>query len=62
MYPDLLAEGQRDPADRELLLDALGALVFWRLIALNEPVSAAHLDRIADAVVVPVVGQPPGIR
>ena len=36
-------------ADRELLLDALGALVFWRLIALNRPVSAEHLDQIADA-------------
>ena len=86
IYPDLLAEGQRDPvlsaalmeyvgtprrerahavldraahrgelspdADRELVVDALGALVFWRLIALNQPVTAAHLDRIADAVVV----------
>lgn len=92
VYPDLLAEGQRDPAlahalmeyigtprrrrghavleqaavrgevsraaDRELLLDALGALVFWRLIALNRPVSAGHLDQIADAVVLLAGGQP----
>lgn len=95
VYPDLLAEGQRDPAlahalmeyigtprrrrgyavleraaargevsptaDRELLLDALGALVFWRLIALNRPVSAGHLDQIADAVVV-LADRQPGIR
>ncbi len=86
IYPDLLAEGQRDPvlstalmeyvgrprrdrahavldratdrgevspdADRELLVDALGALVFWRLIALNQPVTSAHLDRIAELAVV----------
>lgn len=95
VYPDLLAEGQRDPAlayalmeyigtprrrrgyavleraaargelsptaDRELLLDALGALVFWRLIALNRPVSAGHLDQIADAVVL-LADRQPGIR
>lgn len=92
VYPDLLAEGQRDPAlahalmeyigtprrrrghavleqaaargevsraaDRKLLLDALGALVFWRLIALNRPVSAGHLDQIADAIVLLAGGQP----
>lgn len=45
--------GELSPdADRELLVDALGALVFWRLIALNQPVTEVHLDRIADAVVV----------
>lgn len=95
VYPDLLAEAQRDPAladalmeyigaprrrrghavleraaargevspvaDRELLLDTLGALVFWRLIALNRPVSAEHLDQIADVIVLLAEGQP-GIR
>ena len=48
-------------ADRELLLDTLGALVFWRLIALNRPVSAEHLDQIADVIVLLAEGQP-GIR
>lgn len=96
VYPDLLAEGQRDPAladalmeyigaprrrrghavleraaargevspaaDRELLLDSLAALVFWRLIALNRSVSAEHLDHIADAIVALAGDQPPGIR
>lgn len=37
-------------ADQAVILDALGALVFWRLIALGEPVTAAHLDRVAAAI------------
>lgn len=81
LYPDLLAEAQRNPvlaqalmeyvgrprrargqavlnqavkrgelaadADHDLMLDALAALVFWRLIALDRPVTDAHLHRIA---------------
>lgn len=81
VYPDLLAEAQRDPvlaealmdhvgrprraraqavldraagrgdiaagADQDLMLDAMGALVFWRLIALGRPVSDEHLRRLA---------------
>jgi Tetracyclin repressor-like, C-terminal domain len=84
VYPDLLAEAQRNPllaealmdyvgrprraraqvvldraaergelaasADQDLMLDALGALVFWRLIALGRPVTDAHLHRIAGLV------------
>lgn len=37
-------------ADQEVIVDALGALVFWRLIALGKPVSARHLDRVAAAI------------
>jgi AcrR family transcriptional regulator len=37
-------------ADRDLILDALGALVFWRLIALHRPVTDAHLRSIAELV------------
>lgn len=81
VYPDLLAEAQRDPvladalmeyvgrprraraqvvldraagrgeltagADQELILDAMAALVFWRLIALSRPVTDVHLRRLA---------------
>jgi len=84
VYPDLLAEAQRNPvlaealmdyvgaprrargqvildraaergelaatADQDLMLDALGALVFWRLIALDRPVTDAHLGRVARLV------------
>ncbi|MBE1546063.1 AcrR family transcriptional regulator [Mycobacterium sp. OAS707] len=84
VYPDLLAEAQRNPvlaealmdyvgrprraraqvvldraaergelaatADQDLMLDALGALVFWRLIALGRPVTDAHLGRVARLV------------
>ena len=84
VYPDLLAEAQRNPvlaealmdyvgrprraraqvvldraaergelaatADQDLMLDALGALVFWRLIALGRAVTDAHLHRIARLV------------
>jgi AcrR family transcriptional regulator len=86
LYPDLLAEAQRNPvlgealmahigrprrrwaqtaldraagrgeldpaADRELMVDAMGALVFWRLIALSRPVTPEYLGRVADAVCV----------
>ncbi|BBY15669.1 TetR/AcrR family transcriptional regulator [Mycolicibacterium litorale] len=37
-------------ADQEVIVDALGALVFWRLIALSQPVTAQHLDRVTAAV------------
>lgn len=37
-------------ADQEVIMDALAALVFWRLIALGQPVTARHLDRVAAAV------------
>ncbi|WP_193047555.1 TetR/AcrR family transcriptional regulator [Mycolicibacterium baixiangningiae] len=37
-------------ADQEVIMDALAALVFWRLIALGKPVTAQHLDRVAAAV------------
>jgi AcrR family transcriptional regulator len=37
-------------ADQDLMLDALGALVFWRLIALDRPVTDAHLRRVARLV------------
>ncbi|ABK71695.1 TetR/AcrR family transcriptional regulator [Mycolicibacterium smegmatis] len=84
LYPDLLAEAQRNPvlaealmdtvgtprrarardildraatrgelapgADSELLVDAMGALVFWRLIALFRPVTSEYLDRVARAI------------
>lgn len=84
VYPDLLAEAQRNPAlsealmthvgrprraravevldraaergdlavdaDQDIIVDALGALVFWRLIALGRPVTPQHLDRVAAAV------------
>lgn len=84
LYPDLLAEAQRNPvlaealmetvgrprrkrahdildhaatrgelaadADRELLVDAMGALVFWRLIALFRPVTSDYLARVARAI------------
>jgi AcrR family transcriptional regulator len=86
LYPDLLAEAQRNPmlgealmehvgrprrrwaqnildraagrgelapgADRELLVDAMGALVFWRMIALSMPVTPEYLRRITDAICV----------
>ncbi|ODQ86639.1 TetR/AcrR family transcriptional regulator [Mycolicibacterium holsaticum] len=81
IYPDLLAEAQRNPAlgaalmdhvgrprraraqivldraaqrgelseraDRDLILDAVAALVFWRVIALSRPVTRAHLQKVA---------------
>ena len=81
VYPDLLAEAQRNPvlaealmdyvgrprraraqvvldraaergelaaaADQDLMLDALAALVFWRLIALSRPATDEHLRRVA---------------
>jgi AcrR family transcriptional regulator len=84
LYPDLLAEAQRNPvlgealmdavgrprrlrahaildraagrgelasgADHELLVDAMGALVFWRLIALFRPVTSDYLRRVARAI------------
>jgi AcrR family transcriptional regulator len=84
VYPDLLAEAQRDQilaealmdhvghprraraqavldraagrgelaagADQDLMLDAMGALVFWRLIALGRPVTDEHLRRLARLV------------
>jgi hypothetical protein len=37
-------------ADQEVIVDALGALVFWRLIALGRPVAAGHLDRLTAAI------------
>jgi len=37
-------------ADSELLVDAMGALVFWRLIALFRPVTSEYLDRVARAI------------
>lgn len=36
-----------DDADPELILDALAALVFWRVIALSRPVTPAHLAKVA---------------
>ncbi|CAJ1582381.1 TetR/AcrR family transcriptional regulator [[Mycobacterium] wendilense] len=84
IYPDLLAEAQRNPAlgvalmdqvgrprraraqlvleraaqrgelaenaDRELILDAAAALVFWRVIALSRPVTRAHLKNVASLI------------
>ncbi|MBU8811244.1 TetR/AcrR family transcriptional regulator [Mycolicibacterium goodii] len=84
LYPDLLAEAQRNPvlaealmdtvgrprrerahdildraatrgeigadADSELLVDAMGALVFWRLIAVFRPVTSDYLERAARAI------------
>jgi AcrR family transcriptional regulator len=84
MYPDLLAEAQRNPAlgealmtyvgrprraratevlerafdrgeltvdaDQDIIVDALGALVFWRLIALGQPVTDQHLQRLTTAI------------
>ncbi|ULN45312.1 TetR/AcrR family transcriptional regulator [Mycolicibacterium goodii] len=84
LYPDLLAEAQRNPvlaealmdtvgrprrerahdildraatrgeigadADSELLVDAMGALVFWRLIAVFRPVTSDYLERVARAI------------
>jgi AcrR family transcriptional regulator len=84
MYPDLLAEAQRNAvlgealmdyvgrprrdraqtvldraarrgelapvADQDLILDALGALVFWRLIALRRPVTEVYLERVAGLI------------
>jgi AcrR family transcriptional regulator len=86
IYPDLLAEAQRNPvlaealmdyvgeprrqraqtvldraagrgelsvaADNDLVLDALGALVFWRLIALQRRVTRLYLDRVAEVICV----------
>lgn len=37
-------------ADQDVIVDAMGALVFWRLIALGQPVTAAHLDRVTAAI------------
>lgn len=37
-------------ADRELIVDALAALVFWRVIALGQPVTAAHLRTVASLI------------
>jgi AcrR family transcriptional regulator len=39
-----------DGADRELILDALAALVFWRVIALSRPVTPAHLQKVASLI------------
>jgi AcrR family transcriptional regulator len=84
IYPDLLAEAQRNPilgevlmdyvgnprraraqavldraaargelaagADPDIIIDAMGALVFWRLIALGQPVTEAHLRRVAAVI------------
>lgn len=84
LYPDVLAEAQRNEVlgdalmdcvgrprrarghavldraaqrgelapgvDRELILDALAALVFWRLIALRQPVTEPHLRHVTEAV------------
>lgn len=93
LYPDVLAEAQRNPvlaealmehigrprrrwaqavldraagrgelaadADRELMVDAMGALVFWRMIALSTPVTPEYLRRIADAICVIAGTAPP---
>jgi AcrR family transcriptional regulator len=90
IYPDLLAEAQRNPilgevlmdyvgkprraraeavldraaargelaadADKDLIVDAMGALVFWRLIALGQPVTEAHLRRVAAVICALVQG------
>lgn len=95
LYPDLLAEAQRNPllgealmehvgrprrrwaqtvldraaargelapgADRELMVDAMGALVFWRLIALSMPMTPEYLGRIADAICVIAGDSTPGL-
>ncbi|HUG83142.1 MAG TPA: TetR/AcrR family transcriptional regulator [Euzebya sp.] len=46
-----VARGELSPdADRELLLDLMGALVFWRLIARRTPVTEDHIDAIVDVV------------
>ncbi len=37
-------------AQQEFIVDALGALVFWRLIALGAPVTYTYLDRVAAAI------------
>jgi hypothetical protein len=37
-------------ADDDLMLDALGALVFWRLIAPRRSVTRGYLDRVADMI------------
>ncbi|MGE2716742.1 TetR/AcrR family transcriptional regulator [Mycolicibacterium litorale] len=37
-------------ADQEVIVDAMGALVFWRLIALGKSVTARHLDRLTVAI------------
>jgi AcrR family transcriptional regulator len=83
IYPDLLAEAQRNPVlgqalmdyvgeprrhraqvvldraakrgehvmtDTDLIVDALGALVFWRLIALRRPVTTEYLDQLTEAI------------
>lgn len=39
-----------EDADRELILDALAALVFWRVIALGQPVTAAHLRNVGSMI------------
>lgn len=90
IYPDLLAEAERNPilgevlmdyvgrprraraqavldraaargelapgADQELIIDAMGALVFWRLIALGQPVTEAHLHRLTAVICAIVQG------
>lgn len=39
-----------DSADREMILDLVGAPVFWRLIARREDLSPAYLDQLADVL------------
>lgn len=43
-------------ADQDLILDALGALVFWRLIALSRPVTPVYLERVAAVICVMIRG------
>ena len=90
IYPDLLAEAQRNPilgevlmdyvgrprraraqavldraaargelaadADQDVIVDAMAALVFWRLIALGQPVTDSHLRRVTAVICAIVQG------
>lgn len=45
----------RDGADHELIAEVASALLFSRLFVTGEPLDDAFLDRLADAVILPLV-------
>lgn len=46
-----IARGEMHPAiDREMVLDMVGAPVFWRLVARREELTPTSLDQLADAL------------
>ncbi|PRY39826.1 TetR/AcrR family transcriptional regulator [Umezawaea tangerina] len=45
------------PVDREVVLDLIAAMVFWRVVARREQVSPAYLDEVTTLVVGVITGR-----